>query len=77
MKKILKNNNLTFEEHLESAKCIIEKLETGKCNLDEMLNLYEDAVESIKFCNEKLSDFENKIKIIKKQSDSTYEIDEE
>lgn len=77
MKKISKSKDLTFEHHLENAKNIIEKLESGNCNLDEMLKLYENGVESIKHCNKKLLDFENKIKIIRKQPDNTYKIDEE
>ena len=47
------------------------------CNLDEMLNLYEEAVESIGFCNNKLSEFEDKINIIKRKPDNTFEIDQE
>ena len=77
MKKRRKNSELTFEEHLDTAKGIIEKLESGECHLDEMLNLYENAVQSIKYCNEKLTAFEDKIKVINKKSDDTYELDEE
>ena len=77
MTKKIKIKELTFEEHLDNAKDIIKKLESGDCNLDEMLNLYEDAVQSIKHCNKKLTVFEDKIKLINKKSDNTYEIDEE
>ena len=72
MKKTKTKNNLSFEEHLEKAKEIIQKLESGNCNLDDMLKMYENGVSSLNFCSEKLNEFEEKIKIIrKKNSDST------
>ena len=61
-----KKNNLSFEYHLSNAKEIVQKLESGDCNLDEMLTLYEDGIKSLKFCNQKLNEFEDKISIIKK-----------
>ena len=60
-----KNNNLSFEYHLDKAKEIVAKLESGDCDLDEMLTLYKDGVNSLKFCNQKLNEFEDKITIIK------------
>ena len=60
-----KKNNKTFEEHLKNAKETITKLESGNCTLDEMLSLYEDGINSLKFCTDKLNEFEKKIEIIK------------
>jgi len=67
-KKINKSNDLSFEQHLERAKDIITKLESGNCNLDELLSKYKKGVESLNFCTEKLNEFENKINIIKDSS---------
>ena len=67
-KKINKSKDLSFEEHLDRAKDIITKLETGNCNLDELLSKYKNGVESLNFCIEKLNEFEDKIKIIKDSS---------
>ena len=53
-KKINKNKNLSFEEHLDRAKDIITKLESGNCNLDELLSKYKNGVESLNYCSEKL-----------------------
>jgi len=66
MSKKESNSELSFEEHLAKTKEIVKKLETGECNLDEMLILYENGLKSLKFCNQKLKDFEDKIEIIKK-----------
>tara|TARA_B100001250_G_C19774668_1_gene778969 strand:+ start:1465 stop:1698 length:234 start_codon:yes stop_codon:yes gene_type:complete len=60
------NENLSFESHLNKAKEIVNKLESGDCNLDQMLTLYKDGIVSLNHCNKKLSEFENEIKIIKK-----------
>ena len=72
MSKIKKNkNDLSFEEHLIKTKEIVGKLESGECNLDELLILYEDGLKSLKFCNERLNDFEDKIEIIKQNLDNS------
>ena len=67
-KKINKSKDLSFEEHLDRAKDIITKLESGNCNLDELLSKYKNGVESLNYCAEKLNEFEHKIKIIKDSS---------
>ena len=67
-KKINKSNDLSFEQHLDRAKDIISNLESGNCNLDELLSKYKDGVESLNYCTEKLNEFEDKIKIIKDSS---------
>lgn len=67
-KKINKSNDLSFEQHLDRAKDIITKLESGNCNLDELLSKYKDGIKSLNFCSDKLNEFENKIKIIKDSS---------
>ena len=68
MTKQKEKNSLSFEEHLVRAKDIIQKLESGNCTLDEMLNIYKEGVDSLSYCSSKLNDFENKIEIIKKDS---------
>ena len=70
-KKINKSKELSFEEHLDRAKDIITKLESGSCNLDELLSKYKNGVESLNYCTEKLNEFEDKIKIIVKETYST------
>ena len=64
-KKISKKDSISFEKHLKNAKNIVQKLESSDCTLDEMLILYENGIKSLKFCNQKLTEFEDKINIIK------------
>ncbi len=64
-----KNKDKTFEEHLKIAKDVVSKLESGDCTLDDMLNLYQEGIESLKICNEKLASFEEKVKLIRKDDE--------
>ena len=70
------NNNLSFEDSLNKAKEVVRKLETGDCSLDEMLHLYEDGIKSVKYCSKKLTEFEDKIKIISSDIENKIENDE-
>tara|TARA_B100000287_G_C20163383_1_gene595131 strand:- start:44 stop:265 length:222 start_codon:yes stop_codon:yes gene_type:complete len=73
----MKNNKtletLSFEEHLDNAKQIIQKLESGNCNLDEMLKMYEEGISSLNFCSKKLNEFEEKIQIINNKNNKDIE----
>ncbi len=42
----------------------MKKLEDGDCTLDEMLSLYEKGIKSVEYCNSKLAEFEDKVRII-------------
>ena len=76
MKKEKENNNLSFEEHLVKAKDIIQKLESGDCTLDEMLESYKEGIESLNYCNKKLNEFEEKIEIIKNKNSENLNIED-
>ena len=73
MKKNKTLETLSFEEHLDNAKQIIQKLESGNCNLDEMLKMYEDGISSLNFCSKKLNEFEEKIQIINNKNNKDIE----
>ena len=73
MKKNKTLETLSFEEHLDNAKQIIQKLESGNCNLDEMLKMYEEGISSLNFCSKKLNEFEEKIQIINNKNNKDFE----
>ena len=52
----------TFEEALNRLEELVTKLEGGNVPLDEMLKLYEEGAQLIKYCLGKLEHAENKIK---------------
>lgn len=47
--------NKTFEESLLKLEVIIRKLESGEVPLDDMVKKYTEAMELVKFCNQKLA----------------------
>ena len=47
--------NKTFEESLLKLEVIIRELESGEVPLDDMVKEYTEAMELVKFCNEKLA----------------------
>ncbi len=63
----------TFESALEKLEKIIIELESGEVNLDESINKYKEAMDLVKFCNEKL---ENATKTINEVMDENGEVKE-
>ncbi|MFT6076930.1 MAG: exodeoxyribonuclease VII small subunit [Rickettsiales bacterium] len=59
----LKNDfeKLDFETALRQLEEIVEKLGSGKTNLEEMVELYEQGTLLKNHCNEKLSDAKMKV----------------
>ena len=45
----------TFEESLLKLEVIIRELESGEVPLDDMVKKYTEAMELVKFCNQKLA----------------------
>ena len=61
--------NKTFESAMKRLEEIVESLEKGDLALDESLKAFEEGIELSKFCAEKLSDAENKLKKLIKKDD--------
>ena len=47
--------NKTFEESLLKLEVIIRELESGEVPLDDMVKKHTEAMELVKFCNQKLA----------------------
>ena len=54
----------TYEEALSKLEKIIDEIENNEITLDESLKKYQTGVGLIKFCQEKLSEVEQKIKLL-------------
>ena len=67
------SNKLTFEEEMSKIEEIAEKLETGKVNLDEMVELYKQGTELSLYCNKMIDEAEQKIRILSKTGDGLVE----
>lgn len=53
-----------YESAMERLEEITEALESGEVKLEEAIKLYTEGLEIARFCDGKLSDAEEKIKII-------------
>ena len=61
--------DIKFEEALASLEEIIRNLESGALSLDDSLDAFSKAVELVKVCNSKLSDAEQKVKLLTEGAD--------
>ena len=69
------NRNLKFETALDKLSEVIEKLEDGNTSLDEALKLYEEGIELIRFCTQKLEGAEQKIKLLQKAEETVVPVE--
>ncbi len=63
---------LTFEEALRELQSIVDKLETGQVTLEEAIEMYERGVKLSKYCIEKLTQAELRIKKIVKDENQGF-----
>jgi len=62
---------MTFEIAMNRLEQIVLRLESGNATLDESLSLYEEGLSLVKLCSAKLDDAEQRIKIVRTESDGT------
>tara|TARA_B100000900_G_scaffold409452_2_gene425417 strand:- start:1208 stop:1453 length:246 start_codon:yes stop_codon:yes gene_type:complete len=65
--KKAKNKKFSFEEGLEKLEAIVEEMESGELNLDDLIKRYEAGSKLLVHCDEKLSEAEAKIEILSNQ----------
>jgi len=56
--------NMKFEQALKTLESITEKMNSGTVDLDEMLKLYEEGIQFLKICRQKLAEAELKVQIL-------------
>jgi exodeoxyribonuclease VII small subunit len=62
-----------FESAMTRLQELTTILESGEAKLDDAIDLYTEGLEIVKFCNQKLSEAEKKIKLITEQNGQTVE----
>src|SRR5256885_14580783 len=55
---------LNFEKAMDRLEVIVEQMETGKLPLEDLIVRYEEGMNLIKVCQERLTTAEQKIEII-------------
>ena len=63
-----KKVNESFESAIAQLEQIIQHIETNQIDLESSLNQYKEGMELIQFCQEKLRDVEQKIKILDQET---------
>jgi exodeoxyribonuclease VII small subunit len=59
---------LNFEGAMDRLEKIVEQMETGKLPLEELIVRYEEGMNLVKVCQERLARAEQKIEIIARNS---------
>lgn len=66
-------NKHTFESAMVRLEEIVRLLESGNAPLDDSLKLFEEGVALVRLCSDKLENAEQKLTILTKKQDGTYE----
>jgi len=61
-----------FEEAMDRLEEIVRDLEEGDLPLEESLKAFEEGMNLIKFCSEKLEEVERKVTKLVKENDGKY-----
>lgn len=56
-----KNEELSFEEQIKELELIVKNLENGNISLDESISKFNEAMNLVNSCNEKLKKAEENI----------------
>ena len=65
------NKKISFEKAIERLENIVSDLENGNMPLEESLGAFEEAVGLVKICSDKISDAEQKVRILTEGADGT------
>jgi exodeoxyribonuclease VII small subunit len=61
-----------FESSIKRLEEIVHGLEKGELPLEESLKVFEEGMNLIKFCSEKLEEVEQKVTMLVKEGDGKY-----
>jgi exodeoxyribonuclease VII small subunit len=63
-----RETELNFEGAMDRLEAIVEQMESGKLPLEELIVRYEEGMNLVKICQERLANAEQKIEIIARNS---------
>ncbi|HDD44604.1 MAG TPA: exodeoxyribonuclease VII small subunit [Candidatus Desulfofervidus auxilii] len=64
---------LPFEEAIKRLEEIVKKLEAGEIPLEESLKLFEEGMNLIRYCQQKLDEVEKKVELLVKNERGEFE----
>jgi exodeoxyribonuclease VII small subunit len=63
-----RETELSFESAMDRLEKIVEQMESGKLPLEDLIVRYEEGMNLVKICQERLANAEQKIEIIARNS---------
>jgi exodeoxyribonuclease VII small subunit len=63
-----RETELSFESAMDRLEKIVERMESGKLPLEDLIVRYEEGMNLVKICQERLANAEQKIEIIARNS---------
>jgi exodeoxyribonuclease VII small subunit len=63
-KGIFMKKTMKFEDTLSSLEENVEKMESGKMELEGSLGLFEEGIKLVRFCSSKLEEAKKKVEIL-------------
>ena len=63
-----------FEDSLAKLEKITEDLENGSLNLEDSLKKFDEGVKLVEFCNSKLNEAQQKVKLLLKKDGIRQEV---
>ena len=67
----------TFEQAMNRLEEISQALESGDIPLEESINLYDEGIKLIEFCQSKLNEAEKKIQKLSRNTEGDIEISDQ
>lgn len=65
---VLTEKRLSFEAALKRLEEVLEALEHGNLNLEDSLKAFEEGVNLVRFCHEKLDEVERRVELLLKDN---------
>jgi exodeoxyribonuclease VII small subunit len=74
--KMLKTDpsNKNFESALQELESVVEQLESGDLSLEDSLAAFEKGVGLVKYCNQKLTEVEEKVEVLLKDNEGRLQL---
>ncbi len=68
---MISENIKTFEDAIARLEEIAATLESGKCSLQQTIDLAKESAELTGFCKQRLSEFDSTVKILEQEISAT------
>ena len=67
-------SNKNFESALAELESVVEQLESGALSLEDSLAVFEKGVGLVKYCNQKLTEVEEKVEFLLKDNEGRLQL---